>query len=104
MQTRREAAALRGAGSSQGGTSSDATESEKNHVRISVPAVSEREQQAITPDVPFHTMMRDMQQRMDSMATVIGTLNVELTTVARHLSILLLGLRLRSHRQVGLRL
>jgi hypothetical protein len=47
-------------------------------VRIPVPAVDEREQQAITPDVSFHTMMHDMHQRMDTMATAIGTLNVEL--------------------------
>jgi hypothetical protein len=47
-------------------------------VRIPVPSVDEREQQAITPDVSFHTMMQDMQQRMDSMATAVGTLNVEL--------------------------
>jgi hypothetical protein len=47
-------------------------------VRIPVPAVDEREQQAITPDVSFHTMVQDMKQRMDSMATGIGTLNVEL--------------------------
>jgi Ca2+-dependent lipid-binding protein len=45
---------------------------------IPIPAVDEREQQSITPDVSFHTMMQDMQQRMDSMATAIGTLNVEL--------------------------
>jgi hypothetical protein len=78
MQTRRDAAASKGAGSSQGVTSSAVTESGKKSVRISVPAVDEREQQDITPDVSFHTMMQDMQQRMDSMATSIGTLNVEL--------------------------
>jgi hypothetical protein len=75
MQTRRDTAISKGAGSSQGGTSS---ESGKNPVRIPVPAVDEREQQAITPDVSFHTMMQDMQQRMDFMATAIGTLKVEL--------------------------
>jgi hypothetical protein len=58
MLTRRDAAISKGAGSSQ--------------------AVDEREQQDITPDVFFHTMMQDMQQRMDSMDTAIGTLNVEL--------------------------
>jgi hypothetical protein len=78
MQTRRDAAISKGAGLSQGGTSSAVTDSEKNPVRIPVPAVDEREQQATTPDVSFHTMMQDMQQRMDSMATAIGTLNVEL--------------------------
>jgi hypothetical protein len=78
MQTRRGAAILKGAGSSQGGTSSAVTESGKSPVRIPIPAVDEREQQAITPDVSFHTMMQDMQQRMDYMATAIGTLNVEL--------------------------
>jgi hypothetical protein len=78
MQTRLDAAISKGAGSSQGGTSSAVTESANNPVLISVPAVDEREQQAITPDVSFHTMMSDMQQRMDSMATAIGTLNVEL--------------------------
>jgi hypothetical protein len=78
MQTRRDAAVSEGAGSSQGGTSSAVTESGKNPVRIPVPAVDEREQQDITPDVSFLTMMQDMQQRMDSMATAIGTLNVEL--------------------------
>jgi hypothetical protein len=67
-----------GAGSSQGGTPSALTESGKNPVRIPVPVVDEREQQAITPDVSFQTMMQDMQQRMDSMATAIGTPNVEL--------------------------
>jgi Ca2+-dependent lipid-binding protein len=78
MQTRRDTAISKGAGSLQGGTSSAVTESGKNPVRIPVPAVDEREQQDITPDVAFHTMMQDMQQRMDSMATAIGTLNVEL--------------------------
>jgi hypothetical protein len=62
------------------GTTSAVTESGKNPVQIPVPAVDEREQQAITPDVSFHTMMQDMQQRMDSMATAIGTLNVELNS------------------------
>jgi hypothetical protein len=47
-------------------------------VRIPVPAIDEREQQSTTPDVSFHTMMQDMQQRIDSIATAIGTLNVEL--------------------------
>jgi hypothetical protein len=78
MQTRRDAAISKGGGSSQGGTSSAVTESAKLPVRILVPAVYEREQQDITPDVSFHTMMQDMQQRMDSMATAIGTLHVEL--------------------------
>jgi hypothetical protein len=70
MQTRRDAAVSKGAGSSQGGTSLP--------VRVPVQAVDEREQQAITPDGSFHKMMQDMQQRMYSMATAIGTLNVEL--------------------------
>jgi bisphosphoglycerate-dependent phosphoglycerate mutase len=78
MQTRRDAAASKGARSSQSGTSSAVTESGKNPVRIPVPAVDEREQQAITPDVSFHTMMQDMQQIMDSISTAIGILNVEL--------------------------
>jgi hypothetical protein len=78
MQTRRDVAISKGAGSSQGGTSSAVTESGKNPVRIPVPAVDEREQQAITTDVSFHTMMQDMQQRIYSMATAIGTLHVEL--------------------------
>jgi Ca2+-dependent lipid-binding protein len=52
-------------------------------VRIPVPAVNEREQQAIIPDVSFHTMMQDMQQRMDSMVTATGTLNVELNNSRR---------------------
>jgi hypothetical protein len=78
MQTRRDAAISKGAEYSQGGTSSAVTESAKNPVRIPVPAVDKREQQAIIPDVSFHTMMQDLQQRMDSMATAIGTLNVEL--------------------------
>jgi hypothetical protein len=77
MQTRRDAAITKGAGSSQGRISSVVSESGKNPVRIPVPAVDEREQRAITPDVSFHTMMQDLQQRMDSMATAIGTLNVE---------------------------
>jgi hypothetical protein len=47
-------------------------------VRIPVLVVDEREQNAITLDVSFHTMMQDMQQRMDSIATAIGTLNVGL--------------------------
>jgi hypothetical protein len=63
MQTRRNAAASKGARSSQGVTSSAVTESGKKPVRIPVPAVDEREQQDITPDVSFHTMMQDMQQR-----------------------------------------
>jgi hypothetical protein len=78
MQTRRDAAISKGAGSSQGGTSLVVTETGSKPVRISVPTVYEREQQDITPNVSFHTMMQDMQQRMDSMATAIGTLNVEL--------------------------
>jgi hypothetical protein len=78
MQTRRDAAASKGAGSSQCGTSSAVTESQKNPVRIPAPAVDERQQQAMTPDVSFHTMMQDIQQRLDSMDTAIGTLNVEL--------------------------
>jgi aspartyl-tRNA synthetase len=78
MQTRRDAAASKVAGFSQGGTSSALTESGKNPVRIPVPAVDEREQQATTPDVSFHTMMQDMQQRIDSMATAIEILHVEL--------------------------
>jgi hypothetical protein len=78
MQTKRDAAVSKGAGSSQGGTSSAVTESGNNPVRIPVTAIDEREQEAITPDVYFHTMMQDIQQRMDSMASAIGTLNVEL--------------------------
>jgi hypothetical protein len=78
MQKRRDAAGSKGAGSSQGGTSSALTESGKNPVRIPLTAVDEREKQAIKPDVSFHTIMQDMQQRMDSMATAIRTLNVEL--------------------------
>jgi hypothetical protein len=42
MQTRRDAAVTKGAGSSQGGTSSAVTESGKNPVRIPVPFVDER--------------------------------------------------------------
>jgi hypothetical protein len=61
-------------------------------VRIPDPAIDEREQQAMTPDVFFHKVMQDMQQRMDSMATAIGTLKV-----ARPLSVLLVGRRLISH-------
>jgi hypothetical protein len=68
MQTRRDAASSKGAGSSQGETSSAITEPGKKPVRIPVPAVDEREQQAITPDVSFHTMMQDIQKRIDSMA------------------------------------
>jgi Ca2+-dependent lipid-binding protein len=78
MQTRRDAAITKGSGSSQGGTSSAGTVSGKNPVRNPVTAVDELEQKAITPDVSFHTMMQDMQQRMDPMDTAIGTLNVEL--------------------------
>jgi hypothetical protein len=78
MQTSRDAAVSKGIGPSQGETSLAVTESGKNPVRIPVPAVDEREQQGITHDVSFYTMMQDMQQRMDSMATAIGTLNVEL--------------------------
>jgi hypothetical protein len=78
MQTRRDIAASKGAGSSQRGTNSAVTESGKSPVRIPVTAVDEREQQAITPDVSFRTMMQDMQQRMDSMDTAIRTLNMEL--------------------------
>jgi hypothetical protein len=77
VQKSRDAAVSKGAGSSQGGTSSAVTEPGNNPLRIPVSAVDEREQQAITPDVSVHTMMQDMQQRMDSMATAIGTLNVE---------------------------
>jgi hypothetical protein len=65
MQTRRDVATSKGAGSSQGETSSALTESRKNPVRIPVLAVDEREHQAITPEVSFHKVMKDMQQRMD---------------------------------------
>jgi hypothetical protein len=78
MQTRRDAAISKSARSSHGGTSSALAESGKNPVRIPVTSDDEREQQDTTPDISFHTMMQDMQQRMDSMATAIGTLNVEL--------------------------
>jgi hypothetical protein len=78
MQASRDAAISKGAGSSQGGTSSAVTESGKNPVRTPVPAVDGREQQDITPNLSFHTMMQDMQQIMDSMATAIGILNVKL--------------------------
>jgi hypothetical protein len=81
MQTRRDAAISNGAGSSQGGTSLSVAESGKNPVRVPLTAVDEREQKAITPDVSFHTMMQDMQQRMDCMATAIATLNVELNNI-----------------------
>jgi hypothetical protein len=74
MQTRRDAAISKGAESSQDGFSSAVTESGKNPMRIPVPAVDERGQKDITPDVSFHTMMQDMQHRMDSMATVIDIL------------------------------
>jgi hypothetical protein len=79
MQTRHDAAISKDAGSSQGETFSSVTESGKNPLRISVPAVDEREQQAIKFYVSFHTMMQDTQQRMDYMITAIETMNVELS-------------------------
>jgi hypothetical protein len=53
---RSDAVISKGAGSSQGGTSSAEKDSGKNSVRIPVPAVDYREQQAITPDISFPTM------------------------------------------------
>jgi hypothetical protein len=62
----------------QSETSLAITESGNNPARIPAPAVDDREQQSMIPDVFFHKVLQDMHQRMDSLATDIGTLNVEL--------------------------
>jgi hypothetical protein len=76
MLTSRDAAASKGGGSSQGGNTSAIVASGKDHVPSPHPAVDEIEQQVVPPEVSFHEVMQGIQQRMNSMDTEIGTLNV----------------------------